>query len=91
MNKDIQSIQKDIANDFALSDLLYELIKSSVDCTVQDVLSKCTKEQKKYPDAIRCGAYEAWIQRLTGMLVQKDRDYLLQLLQNTFDKPSSRE
>lgn len=90
MNNNIQSIQKDITNDFALSDLLYELIKSSVDCTAEEVLSKYP-EDNRYPYAVRVGAYEAWIQRLTGMLVEKDRDYLLQLLQNQLDKPNSRD
>ena len=89
MNKTLDHIQKDITNDFALADLLSELIKANVDCIAEEVLSK-VPEDSRYPYAVRVGAYEAWIQRLTGMLVQKDRDYLLQLLQNNLDKPSSR-
>jgi hypothetical protein len=87
MNKTAESIQKDITNDFALSDLLSELIKANIQSVADEVLIKYPYH-KDGVDSIRLGAAEAWINRLCGMLRGADRDYLLQLLQNTLDKPT---
>lgn len=89
MNKTLDHIQKDIANDFALADLLSELIKANIQSVAVEIVSRYPKDQQYLADA-KVGCCESWIDRLCGMLTSKDRDYLLQLLQNQLDKPSSR-
>jgi hypothetical protein len=81
MNRTIEAIQKDISNDFALSDLLSERIKANIQSVADEVLIKYPYH-KDAIDSIKLGAAEAWVSRLCGMLTTKDRDYLLQLLQN---------
>jgi hypothetical protein len=90
MNKTLDHIQKDIVNDFTLSDLLSELIKANIQSVADEVLIKYPY-YKDGVDSIMLGAAEAWINRLCAMLRGADRDYLLQLLQNQLDKPSSRD
>jgi hypothetical protein len=89
MNKTLDHIQKDITNDFALADLLSDLIKANIQSVADEVLIKYPYN-KDGVDSIKLGAAEAWINRLCSVLRGADRDYLLQLLQNTLDKPSSR-
>jgi hypothetical protein len=89
MNKTLDHIQKDITNDYVLADLLSELIKANIQSVADEVLIKYPYH-KDGVDSIRLGAAEAWINRLCDMLRGADRDYLLQLLQNNLDKPSSR-
>lgn len=84
MNKTLDHIQKDIKNDFALADLLSELIKANIQSVADEVLIKYPYH-KDGIDSIKLGAAEAWVGRLCGMVCQKDRDYLLQLLQNQLD------
>lgn len=88
MNKTIEAIQKDITNDFALSDLLSDLIKANIQTVAEEVLIKYPYHKDSI-DSIKLGAAEAWINRLCGMVCQKDRDYLLQLLQQWLDKSCS--
>lgn len=89
MNKTIESIQKDIINDFALADLLSGLIQANVSAVAQEVVANYPKDQRNL-DSAKVGCYECWVNRLCGMLSAKDRDYLLQLLQQRVDIPSSR-
>lgn len=89
MNNTKESIEKDIANDFALSDLLSELIKANVSAVAEEVVSKYPKDQRNL-DSAKVGAYECWVNRLCGMLKNSERDYLLQLMQKHVDIPSSR-
>lgn len=88
MNRTVEAIQKDITNDFALADLLSELIKANIQSIAEEVLIKYPYHKDSI-DSIKLGAAEAWINRLCGMVCQKDRDYLLQLMQNQLDKPCS--
>lgn len=90
MNKTIEAIQKDIANGFALSDLLSDLIKQSVQNVAEEVVSRYPKDQQYLADA-KVGAYEAWVCRLCGLLRQADRDYLLDLMQKRVDSFKERE
>lgn len=89
MNKTLNHIQADINNDFALADLLSDLIKQSVQNVAEEVVSRYPRDQQYLADT-KVGAYDAWVNRLCSMLREADRDYLLQLLQNQLDKPSSR-
>lgn len=89
MNCTIEAIQKDIANDFALSDLLSDLIKANIQSIADEVLIKYPYH-KDGVDSIKLGAAEAWINRLCGMVTTKDRDYLLQLLQQHESKLETR-
>ena len=90
MNKTLDSIQKDIANDFALADLLSDLIKQSVQNVAEEVVSRYPKDQQYLADA-KVGAYECWIQRLTGMLEKSELDYLLDLMQKRVDDVKERD
>ena len=85
MNKTLDHIQKDISNDFALSDLLSDLIKQSVQNVAEEVVSRYPRDQQYLADA-KVGAYECWIQRLTGMLEKSELDYLLDLMQKRVDE-----
>lgn len=84
MNNTPESIQKDIANDFALADLLSDLIKANIQRMSEVVVAEYPEGQQ-HLDCAKVGCYEAWVNRLCGMLTTKDRDYLLQLLQNQLD------
>ena len=90
MNKTLDHIQKDISNDFALSDLLSDLIKQSVQNVAEEVVSRYPRDQQYLADA-KVGAYECWIQRLTGMLEKSELDYLLDLMQKRVDSFKERE
>ena len=90
MNKTLDHIQKDITNEFALSDLLSDLIKQSVQNVAEEVVSRYPKDQQYLADA-KVGAYECWIQRLTGMLEKRELDYLLDLMQKRVDEVKERE
>lgn len=86
MNKTLDHIQADISNDFALSDL----IKQSVQNVAEEVVSRYPRDQQYLADA-KVGAYECWIQRLTGMLEKSELDYLLDLMQKRVDDVKERE
>lgn len=90
MNKTIEHITKSIDNDFILADLLYELIKANVSAVAQEVVSKYPHDSQ-HLDSAKVGCYECWVNRLCGMLKEADRDYLLQLMQQRVDIPSSRD
>ena len=90
MNKTLDHIQKDISNEFALSDLLSDLIKQSVQNVAEEVVSRYPRDQQYLADA-KVGAYEYWIQRLTGMLEKSELDYLLDLMQKRVDEVKERE
>ena len=89
MNKSLGHIQKDIANEFALSDLLSDLIKQSVQNVAEEVVSRYPKDQQYLADA-KVGVYDVWVNRLCSMLCEADRDYLLQLLQQQESKLETR-
>jgi N-methylhydantoinase B/oxoprolinase/acetone carboxylase alpha subunit len=86
VNKTLDHIQADISNDFALSDL----IKQSVQNVAEEVVSRYPRDQQYLADA-KVGAYECWIQRLTGMLEKSELDYLLDLMQKRVDDVKERE
>ena len=90
MNKSLDHIQKDIANEFALSDLLSDLIKQSVQNVAEEVVSRYPRDQQYLADA-KVGAYECWIQRLTGMLEKSELDYLLDSMQKRVDDVKERD
>lgn len=90
MNKTIEYISKSITNDFTLADLLSELIQANVSAVAEEVVANYPKDQRNL-DSAKVGCYECWVNRLTGMLRDSDRDYLLQLMQQHVDKPSSRD
>lgn len=90
MNKTLDHIQKEISNDFALSDLLSDLIKQSVQNVAEEVVSRYPRDQQYLADA-KVGAYECWIQRLTGMLEKSELDYLLDLMQKRVDDVKERD
>lgn len=90
MNNTIEAIQADISNDFALSDLLSDLIKQSVQNVAEEVVSRYPRDQQYLADA-KVGAYECWIQRLTGMLEKSELDYLLDLMQKRVDEVKERD
>lgn len=90
MNNTKESIEKDIANDFALSDLLAELIKANVNAVAEEVVSKYPHDSQ-FLDSAKVGCYEAWVSRLAGMLEKKELHYLLNLLQMHVDKVEGRE
>lgn len=89
MNKTTETIQKDIANDFTLANLLSELIQANVSAVAQEVVSKYPHDSQ-YLDSAKVGCYECWVNRLCGMLKESELQYLLQLMQQRVDKPSSR-
>ena len=89
MNKSVDHTQKDISNEFSLSDLLSDLIKQSVQNVAEEVVSRYPRDQQYLADA-KVGAYEAWVNRLCSMLREADRDYLLQLLQQQESKLETR-
>ena len=90
MNKSLDHIQKDMANEFALSDLLSDLIKQSVQNVAEEVVSRYPRDQQYLADA-KVGVYECWIQRLTGMLEKSELDYLLDLMQKRVDDVKERD
>lgn len=90
MNNTKLSIEKEITNDFALSDLLADLIKANVDAVAQEVVSKYPHDSQ-YLDSAKVGCYEAWVLRLAGMLEKKELHYLLNLLQMHVDKVEWRD
>ena len=90
MNRTIEVIQKEISKEFALSDLLSDLIKQSVQNVAEEVVSKYPKDQQYLADA-KVGAYECWIQRLTGMLEKSELDYLLDLMQKRVGEVKERD
>lgn len=90
MNKSLDHIQKDISNDFALADLLSDLIKQSVQNVAEEVVSRYPRDQQYLADA-KVGAYECWIQRLTGMLEKSELDYLLDLMQKRVAEVKERD
>jgi hypothetical protein len=90
MNKTIEHIGKSIDNDFTLAELLSELIHANVSAVAQEVVVNYPKEQRNL-DSAKVGCYECWVNRLCGLLKEVDRDYLLQLMQQRVDKPSSRD
>lgn len=69
---------------------LFILIQQNVQLVAEEVVSKYPKDQQSI-DSAKVGCYECWVNRLTGMLRDSDRDYLLQLMQQHVDKPSSRD
>lgn len=90
MNNTLEAIQKDIDNDFTLADLLSELIQANVSAVAQEVVSKYPTDSQ-HLDSAKVGCYECWVNRLCGMLKESGRDYLLQLMQQRVDIPSSRD
>ena len=90
MNKTLDHIQADINNDFAFADLLSDLIKQSVQNVAEEVVSRYPRDQQYLADA-KVGAYECWIQRLTGMLEKSELDYLLDLMQKRVDEVKERD
>ena len=90
MNKTLDHIQADINNDFALADLLSDLIKQSVQNVAEEAVSRYPKDQQYLADA-KVGAYECWIQRLTGMLEKSELEYLLDLMQKRVDDVKERD
>ena len=90
MNKSLDHVQKEISNEFALSDLLSDLIKQSVQNVAEEVVSRYPRDQQYLADA-KVGAYECWIQRLTGMLEKSELDYLLDLMQKRVAEVKERD
>ena len=90
MNNTTESIQAEIAHEFEKSDLLSSLIIANVEAVAQNVVSAFSEDQRYLADA-KVGSLEVWVQRLTGMLTTKDRDYLLQLLQNQVARVEERD
>jgi len=90
MNKSLDHIQKDISNDFALSDLLSDLIKQCVQNVAEEVVSRYPRDQQYLAD-VKVGVYECWIQRLTGMLEKSELEYLLDLMQKRVDEVKERD
>lgn len=80
MNKTKESITKSISNDFELSDLLSDLIRVNVQKVAEEVVANYPKDVQSI-DSAKVGAYECWVQRLTGMLKESELHYLLNLLQ----------
>lgn len=89
MNKTIEYISKSITNDFALADLLSELIQANVSAVAQEVVANYPKDQRNL-DSAKVGCYECWVNRLCGMLKNSERDYLLQLMQQQENKLETR-
>ena len=90
MKTTLESIQAEIAHEFEKSDLLSSLIIANVEAVAQNVVSTFPKDQQYLADA-KVGAYECWIQRLTGMLEKSELDYLLDLMQKRVDEVKERE
>lgn len=93
MNNTTESIQAEIAHEFEKSDLLSSLIIANVEAVAQNVVSTFSAfpEDQRYLADAKVGSLEVWVQRLTGMLTTKDRDYLLQLLQNQVARVEERD
>lgn len=90
MSNTKESVEEEIAGEFAKADLLSSLIRDNVQKAAENVISAFPKDQQYLADA-KVGSLEVWVSRLCSLLPNSERDYLLQLLQNQLAKIEERD